>query len=335
MVAGLNRRGFLLAAAGLPTLVYAAPSEPFQQSIDRARNLTQLRAIVISQGGEIQRAIAFRGPALNKPVNVKSVSKSLISALTGIAIQRGEIDSVDALVAPLLRRSVPRRADKRVRDITIAHMLSMQSGLQEVSGAAYGEWVTTKHWIYEALSKPMLSDPGVGVHYSTASYHVLGAVLSRVSGLDLHQLAGNRLGAPLNIQFPPWTRDPQGRYLGGNDMRVSPLGLVRIGEMYRNNGQHQGRPVLTDDWVRKSWTVYGHSKETGHGYGYGWFIWNAGGHEVFYARGYGGQMVFIVPALELTCALTSNPAQLATLNGHLGDLFALFEDILLTEAISG
>lgn len=329
----INRRAVLAGFAALPAFKTMA-QEPFSKSVARANALRQLRTLVISQGGEIRRAEAFRGPGLDVPVNVKSVSKSVVSALTGIAIQRGEIANTETLVAPLLRRTVPRRADPRVKDITVGHMLSMQSGLQEVSGAAYGEWVTTRHWIYEALSKPMISDPGTDVHYSTASYHVLGAVLSRVGGMDLHQLARTRLGGPLNIQLPPWTQDPQGRYLGGNDMRMSPLAMVRFGEMYRNRGRHRGNPVLTPEWIDQSWTVLGHSKETGHGYGFGWFIWNVDGHDVFYARGYGGQMIFIVPKLELTCAITSNPGLPATLDGHLGDIFAIFTEAILPEAVN-
>ena len=103
----------------------------------KAQRIEQLHSLVIARHGQILAAEAFRGSALDVPVNVKSVSKSLISALTGIALQRGELTSTDQLIAPLLRRSVPRRADPRIHQITIEHMLSMRSGLQEVSGAAY------------------------------------------------------------------------------------------------------------------------------------------------------------------------------------------------------
>ena len=67
-----------------------------------------------------------------------------------------------------------------------------------------------------------------------------------------------------------------------------------------------------------------HSVETGHGYGFGWFIWDVNCHRVVYARGYGGQMIYIVPELELCVVITSNPGQPATLDGHLGALNDLF-----------
>lgn len=326
-----TRRGLIAGLGGLPALAWAAPGD-FATALQAARDLPQLNALVILQGGVLRAAEAFRGPALDVPVNVKSVSKSLVSALVGISIDRGEIAGLSTPVAPIIGRDVPRRADPRVRRITVADMLSMRSGLREVSGAAYGAWVGTRFWIYEALSKPMVADPGTEYLYSTASYHVLGAVLSKAAKQDLHRLAQDRLGAPLGLTLPPWTKDPQGRFLGGNDMRVSPLGMARFGELYRVGGLWEGVPVLTQDWIAQSWTAYAASKETGHGYGFGWFLWQVGGAEVFYARGWGGQMIFVVPSAELVVAITSALTAPARLDGHLGALYRLLEDHILPAA---
>jgi len=327
----LTRRSTLAGLATAPCLAWADEAR-FAVAFERAAAIDQLHSLVISEKGKITQAEAFRGPSLETPVNVKSVSKSLVSALTGIAIQRGEIASLDTLVAPLIGRQVPRRADPRVKDITVRHMLSMQSGLQEVSGAAYGAWVGTQFWIYEALSKPMVADPGTAMLYSTASYHVLGAILSTVAGQDLHSLAVERLGKPLGVDMPPWTQDPQGLFVGGNDMRISPVAMVKFGEMYRLGGATEGTQILTQDWIKDSWKTYGNSVETGHGYGFGWFNWIIEEHQVFYARGYGGQMVFVVPELEMTVAMTSKPGLPATLDGHLGVLFKLFSETILRRA---
>jgi len=298
-------------------------------AMDAANRIEQLHALVIARRGRIVAAQAFRGPPLDRPVNIKSVSKSLVSALTGIAIFRGELSGPGQRIAPLLPRSVPRRADPRVQKITIDHLLSMRSGLPEVSGAAYGEWVGARHWIFTALSQPMVADPGSGMHYSTASYHILGAVLSAVSGEDLHQLASKRLGRPMQIDIPPWARDPQGRFVGGNDMRLSPLALYRFGETYRRGGDWDGHRVVPRSWISDSWQPRTKSTETGHGYGYGWVIWSAAGHRVIYARGYRGQMIYIVPDLELAVAITSDSRLPARLDGHFGALNRLFADRII------
>ena len=180
----------------------------------------------------------------------------------------------------------------------------------------------------------MVAEPGTEMLYSTASYHILGHLLTRVAQTDLHTLAQSRLGDPLGIDIPPWVQDKQGRYLGGNDMQISPLGLFRFGEMYRRGGDWDSRRILARDWITQSWTPMTNSVETGHGYGFGWFIWFAGGQQIFYARGYGGQMIYIVPELELTVVITSDPRLPATLDGHLGALNRLLTDSILPAAQS-
>ncbi len=328
MTTRLTRRETLAGfAALLPGHALAQPG--LDPILDAAGQLDQIHSLVIARHGQILEAEAIRGPPVDRPVNVKSVSKSLVSALTGIAIARGELTGPDQPVAPLLRRAVPRRADKRVQDITVGDLLSMRSGLQQVSGDAYAEWVGSKHLIYEALSKPMVADPGTNMLYSTASYHILGAVLARVADKDLLTLARERLGDPLGIEIPSWPQDPQGLYLGGNDMRLSPLAMIRFGETYRNQGSWRARQVIPQDWIEASWTPYTASTETGHGYGYGWFTWDPAGTHVAYARGYGGQMIWIAPDLAVTVAVTSNPGLPATLDGHLGALNRLLEDSIL------
>ena len=142
--------------------------------------------------------------------------------------------------------------------------------------------------------------------YSTGSFHVLGAVLTRITGKSLLRLAREWLGEPLDILFPPWTRDPQGYYLGGNNMLLSPLDLLRFGETWRTGGIGGEGSVLSKDWMAASWTPRTVSPFSGDAYGYGWFLTTLGDHAAAYARGYGGQMLYVVPALELTVVVTSH-----------------------------
>jgi CubicO group peptidase (beta-lactamase class C family) len=84
-------------------------------------------------------------------------------------------------------------------------------------------------------------------------------------------LAREWLGEPLDITFPAWDRDPQGIYFGGNNMRLSPRDLVKIGELYRNQGWVGDRLLFPENWVNESWTGRGKSAYTDDPYGYGWF----------------------------------------------------------------
>jgi CubicO group peptidase (beta-lactamase class C family) len=185
-----------------------------------------------------------------------------------------------------------------------------------------------------ALSRPIVAEPGSRMLYSTGSYHVLGAVLTEVTGESLLDLARQGLGRPLGIDIPPWTRDPQGYYMGGNEMALSPLAMVRFGEAFRQGGTLDGARIVSEGWVEQSFTPRTRSMFSGHDYGYGWFLLNAGPHRVAYARGYGGQMLYVVPSLGLTVAVTSDPTQPARSEGHAGDLNALLTDLIVPVAAS-
>ena len=89
--------------------------------------------------------------------------------------------------------------------------------------------------------------------YSTGSYHLLAAILTKASGRSLLTLAREWLGKPLAIEIPPWTRDPQGLYMGGNNMALSPNALLKFGEMYRRQGVWSGTQVLSKDWIQACW----------------------------------------------------------------------------------
>jgi CubicO group peptidase (beta-lactamase class C family) len=299
------------------------------RAAERAREFGQIHSLIIARGGEIAFAEAFRGPALDRAVNVKSVSKSFVAALTGAAIDKGVVTGVDQRLAELAPSLIPRDADPRVRDLTVAQLVTMQAGLERTSGPNYGRWVGSRNWVAFALSQPFIAGPGERMLYSTGSFHVLGAALARAADKNLHTLARAWIGDALDIAIPPWKRDPQGFYFGGNDMVLSPRAMLAFGEMHRLGGLYRGRRVLSERWIAEAWTPRTLSPFSGDEYGYGWFIAGIGGQRVIYARGYGGQMIYIVPALELTVVVTSDPTQPARSDGYVGEL----RDVLANEII--
>ncbi len=306
----------------------AALAQPdFEPIADEAKRLDQLQSLVINQNGEQLFANAFRGPALDTPVNIKSVSKTIVALLTGIAIDRGIIEGTDQRVLPLLGKS----AFGDVRDkLTIKHLLTMQTGLASTSGKNYGAWVNSNNWVDYALNQPLVDSVGGRFIYSTGGWHILGAALTKASGHSLHRLAQDWLGNPLDIVIPPWTTDPQGRYMGGNQMAMSPLGLARIGDMVLNDGTINGQEVVSQNWIETSWEPRGLSPFSNDLYGYGWFLTEYAGQKAAYARGYGGQMLVVVPELQLSIVITSDPTLPARSDGHFGNLEQLLEGIVET-----
>lgn len=300
-----------------------------------AEQLPRLHALIVARHSEPLVEHRFRGAALDQPVNIKSASKSVLSALTGIAIERGVLEGAEQKIAPVLRADIPAGADPRIEEIDVGDLLSMRAGLSRTSGDSYGPWVASPNWVRHALARPFDDEPGGRMIYSTGTSHLMSAVLTRASGRDTHHLAREWLAEPLDIELPPWPQDPQGIYFGGNDMLMSPRALLRFGELYRNGGEIDGRRILPEGWVEESWRPRGVSPWSGNGYGYGWFAKQAGGYQVRFAWGYGGQMLFIVPELALTVVMTSDPSPHPRAESHLSALHALLDDGIIPAAVKG
>jgi CubicO group peptidase (beta-lactamase class C family) len=315
------------------TAAPAAPPAPLDPTrlasvLGRAGALTQTRSVIVCHKGQVLLERAFRGPGLDAPVNIKSAAKSVMAALAGAAIDRGVLKGLDQPIAPLLGSRVPAGADPRIRSVTVEHLLSMAAGLEPTSGANYGRWVSSSNWVAYALSRPFVAEPGGRMLYSTGTSHILSAVLTAAAGRSTLELARDWLGEPLDITVPAWPRDPQGIYFGGNEMLMSPRALLRFGEMSRNGGVHAGRRVLSQAWVGDSWRSRGgRSPWNGYTYGLGWWIRPSGAQTVNFAWGYGGQMVYVAPASELTVVITSDP-NARGVTGHVQALHALLDEAL-------
>ncbi|MXO93102.1 serine hydrolase [Erythrobacter arachoides] len=274
------------------------------------------------------------GPGLDAAVNIKSASKSVISALVGMAIERGVLEGTGQPVLSELSAYAPADADPRLRQVTVGNLLSMRAGLERTSGDNYGRWVSSENWVRYALSRPFVEEPGGRMLYSTGSTHLLSAMLTEASGRSTWALAQEWLAEPLGVVIPRWERDPQGIYLGGNQMAMSPRAMAAFGELYRNGGAAGGEQVLPAEWVERSWTPATRSPWSGESYGYGWFIGEVRGHLVYYAWGYGGQMIFVVPDLAMTVVMTSS-TDVERGSDHLGALRRLLKDGIVPAAERG
>lgn len=272
-----------------------------------AGDLSRLDSLLGSVSGEIVFETYARGAGPHRTHNIKSASKSLIGAMVGIALEEGWIESLDTPIARYFpRRLGPNVDDPRKREITVEHLLTMRSGLTSTSGGNYGAWAMSRSFVGWTLSRPLTDPPGARMNYSTGSSHLLSAVLTRASGRSTWEIGQEYLARPLGFDLPRWQRDPEGFYLGGNNMAMTPRQMLAVGELYRNDGVAAGRRVLPEGWVEASCTPYGRSHRSGRLYGYGWWIDQIGGHETCFAWGYGGQYILVVPSLDLVVVATSS-----------------------------
>jgi CubicO group peptidase (beta-lactamase class C family) len=302
---------FVTAIAMTAIEVEAEPTrlEPtlHARALERANNLPRLRSLLISIDGELVEERYFNGARPAHAANLKSASKSVLSALVGIAVDRGYLKSVQDSIEKFFPEHLTDTDDAKKKTITIEDLLTMRSGLESTSHVNYGRWVQSSNWVRQVLARPLVDEPGGRMIYSTGNSHLLSALLTKATKTSTFEFARRYLADPLGISMPPWMRDPQGIYLGGNEMHWTPRGMLAFGELYLNGGRAGDKQLVSAAWIKESLKPRTRSSWSGREYGYGWWIDSLGGHRTYYAWGHGGQFIFVVATLKLVVVTTSLP----------------------------
>jgi CubicO group peptidase (beta-lactamase class C family) len=276
-------------------------------AVKAANELPRLHSLLVNWHDELILERYFHGTRATSLADVKSASKSVISSLVGIAIDRKLLSGVDESIDRFFPELSAPKTDARKRKITIEDLLTMRSGLQSTSRRTYGAWVQSPNWVHYVLSRPLENAPGEEMDYSTGNTHLLSAILTKVSGSDTWKFAEETFAKPAGITLARWPQDPQGIYFGGNEMLLTPRQMMTIGELYLHRGRINDRQVVPAAWVDSSFVPRTESPISGQRYGYGWWIGEMAGHPTDYAWGFGGQYIFIVPDLDLVVVTTSSP----------------------------
>jgi len=279
----------ILSTVLLATALPCAADDWAAALADRLSNVDGVETVLVSRQGEV---LAERG-APDVPTNVKSASKSLLSALVGIAVEEEIFSSLDQPVAELLPAAFAEAGSREKRRITVRHLLTMTAGLESTSGLAYGRWVASDSWVEAALGRPLLDRPGTKFRYSTGNTHLLSAALTEASGRSTLELARTHLLGPAGIAVADWQRGPEGYYFGGNNLSMTPRDLLRLGWLYLRAGRAGDRQVVPRAWVEASTRVHSAGWPDRYGqYGFGWWIRP---RHAFMAVGFGGQFLYADP----------------------------------------
>jgi CubicO group peptidase (beta-lactamase class C family) len=300
----------------------------FDEALAVAKGLPRLHSLLVSHRGELVLERYYNGARATRPANVKSASKSLISALVGIAIERRLIAGVETSIASYFPE-LKKDRDAAKQRITIEDLLTMRSGLETTSNRNYGAWVQSRNWVQHALNRPLLSEPGTQMDYSTGNTHLLSAILTKATGASTWQFANDTIGRPLGFTIARWPRDPQGIYFGGNDMLLTPRQMVAFGQLYLDRGRLRGRQIVPESWIDRSFVPRGRSYWSDQEYGYGWWIRDLGGHRTYYAWGFGGQYIFVLPDLQLVVVTTSSSTVAEDRRSHRQNVFDLVESLVV------
>lgn len=298
----------LFAALAFPSSAQQSSDgkEVFTEIRSEAEAIGSVRSLLIQQNGKRLAEQYYHGMQPGRKMNTKSASKSIISLLVGIAVDKGMIESVDDPIADYLPEYFEDISNEQKRSITIKDLLTMRSGLETTSFHNYGRWVTSDNWIEYTLEQPMIKEPGGDWAYSTGSSHLLSVIITKVSGMSTRSFANEYLFSPLDIEPGGWDRDPQGYYLGGNNLALSSEAMMKIGQMVLSGGTWNGQHIVSSEWLDDSFQTYTRSTYNPYNYGYMWWNRSVAGHKVYFAWGYGGQYIFMIPDLDAVVVILSS-----------------------------
>ena len=252
----------------------------------------------------------YKGTKLH---TMQSVSKSVASALIGIAIAGGEIPGVDVEVMPYFTdygiSPDPRRDRMKLRDV-----LTMTTGIRWDEGST--EYTDPRNncavmeskddWVRYVLEQPMAEDPGRTFVYNSGATMLLSYLIAKTTGKPEDDYAREHLFEPLGIEYF-WKRTPRGLADAEGGLYLSPRDFAKLGLLYMRDGIWEGRRILPSGWAKSSTQPLVETNEKPFHYGYQWWVLPQGERrpaDAYFAWGYGGQILLVVPKLDLIAVFT-------------------------------
>jgi CubicO group peptidase (beta-lactamase class C family) len=284
-------------------------SEKLAQMVERIQqDQLDLHSLLIVRNGYLVSEFYAYPYSAGQTHWIMSVTKSVMDALVGIAIQKGYIKDVHQPLFSLLPDQGVANLDEKKKAITLEDFLTMTSGLDCHENPAPGEpsMQASANWVQFMLDLPMAAQPGTKFSYCTGAVEVLSAILRKATGMSAREFANENLFAPIGIGPVPearWPSDPQKITIGGYGLALTPAEMAKLGLLFLNQGRWDGKTIMPADWVTASTASHanrGNKKE----YGYLWWIDPQG--KWYAALGRAGQHIFVYPTQNLVVVFTAD-----------------------------
>ena len=296
-------------------------SNPEKQGMDSAKllmadefikdRLPDVYSLLIIKNGYLvfEKYYSYGSPSRIEVVH--SITKSVTSALIGIALEKGHLDSVDEKLIDFFPEYVTAELDTRIKEISLKHLLTMSAGFSwNDYGPVIRDWYTSKNWAKFTIQLPIVANPGDKFNYNSSLSHLLSIILNKSTKTSTLDFAKQNLFEPLGIESGFWSQDPQGNHIGGFGSGFTARDLARFGFLYLNNGYWNGQSIVPEQWVKQSTEqqieAFNHPLYGDFGYGYQWWVKKVDGCSSFRAWGRRGQYIVVVPELDLVIVVTSN-----------------------------
>ncbi len=302
------------------------------------------RALLVIKDGYLVFEKYYGDGGINQSTNLWSVTKSFSSALVGILIDAQIIGSTNQFMKDLMPKY------PQFEDITLHHVLTQTTGLAwDEEGPNWVHWVFSDDWVASALARGQISQPGEKFKYSSGNSHFLTSLVFSKTGESPGKLAKEHLFDPMGIAFDTlsepivysswndyckpllqtWRRDTKGIETAGFGLYLTARDMAKFGYLYLNRGRWDNQTLLSENWVKTSASDHQTNIYGRYSYGYQWFLTKVAGHAAFLASGFGGQIIGVVPSLDLVVVLkyeAENPVHPKTGTNH--DDMKLFEKVV-------
>lgn len=282
-----------------------------------AANDPLARALLVVKDGYLVFEEYYGDGGVEQSTNLWSVTKSVTSALLGICLDQKVIGSTNHLMADLMP------AYPEFNDITLHHVLTHTTGLSwNEEGPQWVDWIFSDDWVAAALARGQVHKAGKKWYYSSGNTHFLTSLIFH-SGISPGKLAKEQLFEPIGIPFDTlaepiqylswdeytlplhqtWRRDPHGIETASFALYLTARDMAKFGFLYLNGGRWDNKAIISEDWVRASTKEHETNIYGRYSYGYQWYITNVGGHPAFLASGFGGQIIGVVPSLDMVVVI--------------------------------
>lgn len=303
-------------------------------------SLPNTHSVLISKNGKLIYENYFDGYTQNVPHDMRSSSKSISSAIVGIAKDRSLFKDVEQSIFEFLPAKYQVLKDSLKATIDIKSLLTMSSGLDAIdyginanskSPATEENYQRTKDWIQTILATPMINKPNTKANYGSANPYLLGIAMDSVVSEPLELFMDKNLFQKLEISNYISQADLYGNPYFGGGMYLTPKDMLKFGELYLNNGKWNSKRILSKKWITASFKNYRVLENTKDKKGYGYLWWhntyqlNGKNIASIEARGAGGQYIFVIPSLKTVVIITSGNFR----NGKTQQPEMIFENYIL------
>jgi CubicO group peptidase (beta-lactamase class C family) len=272
-------------------------------SLDEARY--DVRALIIMRDCKIVFERYKDGLGRQYNHAMYSVTKSISSTLVGALMLQGKIKNLDTPVATLIPKPPGLRGDawSNAERVTLRNFMQMSSGFDykhdPVSNPIYD---ARQDRVALAIGQKFIAAPGTRFNYSDADALMTGTVIASLADRSLLEFAKSALFEPLHMSnYAWWFPDQGGRFPGGWGLRLRPMDMLKIGQLYLQKGEWNGARIFDESYPDLAW-----APGVSNRYGLHWWIGKVKGVPFYFANGFKGQRIYVFPSLRVVAALASS-----------------------------